>query len=214
MKTDIFIPIYVGDYIKDTQDLSLLEHGVYFKLIINYWNNQGALTNDIERLKRLCNAISNAEADALAYILHKFFEEKNNTFYHKRIEKELKLANDKRKQSKDRAKKAANARWNATSNAQAMLEECPSPTPSPLKKNNKKESSVKLDDLSVEHLANFIEQESLDEKKVEKAIPEFIDYWKSTGKQRKDWLATFRNYARNDKFGGITRFKKNNRRAI
>lgn len=36
-KSDVWMPIYCGDYLKDTSDLSLAEHGAYFKLMMAYW---------------------------------------------------------------------------------------------------------------------------------------------------------------------------------
>ena len=36
-KTGIWMPVYIGDYLRDTQDLSAEEHGVYFLLLMHYW---------------------------------------------------------------------------------------------------------------------------------------------------------------------------------
>lgn len=83
-----------------------------------------------------------------------------------------------------------------------------------IKTNKTREASSKisLDDLSVFHLQSFIVENNLDAKKIENALPEFKDHWRSTGKNRSDWIATFRNFARNDLFGGIQRFKQTQKR--
>lgn len=137
-KADIWMPIYVGDYLKDTPDLSLTEHGAFFKLLMAYWQN-GCLEHCLSRCSRIAGAYTQAEQDAVATVIKRFFYVEGNLLKNKRMDKELNAAKAKQDKAHDRAAKAAAARWsshsdatsNATSNAKGMLEECPSPSPSP-----------------------------------------------------------------------------------
>lgn len=143
MKTDIWMPLYVADYLADTGRLSTEQHGAYLLLIMDYWRNGAPPDNDtvLAQIARMTpDAWSNARS-----ILQAFFEQSGGKWIHKRVEQELAAAAVNREVAQVRAKAAAEARWskakqatdaqsnassNAPSNARAVLEECPSPSPS------------------------------------------------------------------------------------
>lgn len=97
---------HVGDYLRDTAHLSLLEHGIYSRLLDVYYTREGALPQDVARL---IGARSKDEKTALESVLAEFFESTADGWTHKRCEAEI--ARFKDKQSK--AKRSAEARWNA-----------------------------------------------------------------------------------------------------
>lgn len=146
MKTDIWMPLYINDFLADTLHLSAEEAGAYMLIIMNYWK-RGAIGGDIERISRF-SRIAPSITQAL---LEEFFFFAGGEWKHPRIEKELQIARENKAKRGERAKRAAAARWgnnyatsnaqgNATSNAQSipeampedMREECPSSSPSPL----------------------------------------------------------------------------------
>lgn len=135
-----WMPMYWGDYLRDTGHLTAAEHGAYLLLIAHYWTTGEPLPNDDRRLARIAR-MSDAEwADARSMLVA-FFEHRDGKLVHRRVEAELESASGKKIKNSQRASAAANARWNASrtapstasSNApsisQAMLEECPPPSP-------------------------------------------------------------------------------------
>ena len=144
VKADIWMPLYIGDYLADTTRLTTDQHGAYFLLIMDYWRN-GAPPDDDLILSNITRMSVPAWRKTKASVLC-FFNLIDGFWVQSRIEKELKDANSSKAKAQDKAHKAAAARWgkqciedatsNATSNApsiaQAMHEECPSPSPSPL----------------------------------------------------------------------------------
>lgn len=83
-----WMPLYVGDYIRDTRALSTQGHGAYLLLIMEYWTH-GALPNDDESLARIC-LLSDKDWLKLKPSVARFFD--MPSWRHKRIEEELEKA--------------------------------------------------------------------------------------------------------------------------
>ena len=133
-KPDVFMPLYIGDYLAGTSRLTTELHGAYLLLIMDYWMN-GPLPDDDSLLSSIVKMTPDAWSIARAKLEY-YFSVSDGLWNHKRIEEELASATEKKLKARDKAKKAANARWHgaqsiATSTPQALLKECPSPSPSP-----------------------------------------------------------------------------------
>lgn len=138
-KTDIWMPIYIGDYLSATTRLTTEQHGAYLLLLMDYWKN-GPLPDNDRVLAQICRMNLDDWSNARS-ILEAFFEVSDKQWIHKRVEREIEEAKDRKETATRRAKAGAEARWhrnNASSNAQAMPEtmladaSSPSPSPSPL----------------------------------------------------------------------------------
>jgi uncharacterized protein YdaU (DUF1376 family) len=79
-----WMPLYIGDYLKDTRRLSTLEHGAYLLLIMEYWNS-GELPNDSRQLARIAG-LSFDEWMDIESIIKRYF---NDDWTHDRVEHEL-----------------------------------------------------------------------------------------------------------------------------
>ena len=157
-KVKVWMPLFIGAYLADTQRLSTEQHGAYLLLIMDYWMN-GAPADDDEDLAQITKLSLSAWKKTKVKIV-KFFTLIDGHWHHKRIEQELKEAKSRKEKSNEKAKAAADARWSkhrakqsseesmasANSNASSMLqalpeampeelhEECPIPLPTPLPK--------------------------------------------------------------------------------
>ncbi len=98
---------HIGDYLKDTSHLSLLEHGVYTRLLDVYYTREGGIPE--ADAARLIGARSKEERAALSSVLAEFFELREGSHWQGRAEREIERFKDK--QSK--AKRSAEARWGA-----------------------------------------------------------------------------------------------------
>mgnify|MGYP005992915633 CR=1 FL=1 len=144
-ETGAWMPFYVGDYLGDTQRLTTEQHGAYLLLILDYWRNGPAPDDDavLQQITKLERAAWKRHRPALA----RMFQIVDGEWRHKRIDCELEAAAANAERRSSKAKKAAEARWgnadahaeqsarDATSNApsmpEAVLGECPPPSPSP-----------------------------------------------------------------------------------
>ena len=134
-KTDIWMPIYIGDYLGDTQHLSAEKHGIYLLLMMHYWIH-GPLENDLEEI----SFVARSTEEKVKKILEKFFKLESGHWKHGRIEKEKAKASTRSESARSNAKK----RWdnqktcdgisdgNATEDAKSMLNGCSSSSPSSL----------------------------------------------------------------------------------
>lgn len=124
-----WMPLFWGDYLKDTMHLSAEEHGAYLLLIAYYWQNGGPIDSD----KKTLQNVTKISLRKMQKVL-RFFEERNGTLFHHRIDEELQLAKKNQTVRSSKATHAANARWSASSNApsmpQALHGGCPAPSPS------------------------------------------------------------------------------------
>ncbi|WP_337846796.1 DUF1376 domain-containing protein [Sphingomonas sp.] len=141
-KANVWMPLYIGDYLRDTQRLSTVAHGAYLLLIMDYWMN-GAPPDDDAVLATITRMTPDAWSMHRA-LLERFFSIEDGCWKHRRVEAERAKAAENSNRRKSKAKAAAEARWgsrnDAESNApsmpealpEAMPDQCPSPSPSPI----------------------------------------------------------------------------------
>lgn len=84
MKHDLWMPLYIGDYLADTGHLSTTQHGAYLLLMMHYWRKQG-LPDDDKQLAAIAKLPLRIWLD-MKETIQAFFV---NGWEHKRIEGEL-----------------------------------------------------------------------------------------------------------------------------
>jgi uncharacterized protein YdaU (DUF1376 family) len=97
---------HIGDYLKDTAHLSLLEHGIYGRLLDVYYTRESPIPR--AQVERLIGVRSKEERSALECVLSEFFQVDGGVLRHSRCDREI-----ERYQGKQiKAAASANARWN------------------------------------------------------------------------------------------------------
>ena len=144
-KVDIWMPLYVADYISATSRLTTEQHGAYLLLFMDYWKNGAPPDNDqvLAQITKLSHdAWSNART-----MLEGFFDVCDGHWFQHRLESEMVKANHNKTANSKRGKAGAAARWgkkDASSIPDASVEECPadSTSPSPTPSNNKRKEKA------------------------------------------------------------------------
>lgn len=204
-----FMPFYWGDYWRDTAHLSDAEHVSYLRLISHYWQH-GSLPVLDARLARIAGRTESEWAE-MREIIRGFFSE---GWHHARIERDLYRQKEVNEANSERAKRAANARWNAPSITQASVEQSLNnanqnqnqnhnhiqthilePEPEKIIGLSKSSRGTRLPQdwsPSLEDL-NFARQEQVD---VSREIERFKNYWiaKPKDNTKLDWSRTWRNW--------------------
>jgi uncharacterized protein YdaU (DUF1376 family) len=223
---DIWMPIYIGDYLSATSRLTTEQHGAYFLLLMDYWKC-GPPPDDDQVLAQITRMSPDAWRNARS-ILQAFFQVSDKHWLHERVEREMAAASERQAKAVKRAKAGSEARWaknqpeNASSIAQAlpnpMLVDASSPSPSssplPLQskeksksasapapeKPNGKGSRIPFNELPDEWTA-FCRDERPELNPL-KVWASFHDYWIAVPGAKgvkTDWFATWRNWVRNQR---------------
>lgn len=99
---------HIGDWVKDTVSLTMLEDGAYNRLVDQYYQSEKPLSLDKKLVYRLARANSSAERKAVDFVVETFFDRTDEGYVQKRVEAELVRYSEKRA----KAQNSANARWN------------------------------------------------------------------------------------------------------
>jgi uncharacterized protein YdaU (DUF1376 family) len=108
-KADIWMPVYIGDYLADTMHLSTEQHGAYLLLLFHLWR-RGVLHNDDVVLAKITGLDKSAWSRA-RLVLAEFFEIHDGLWHHGRVERERIRVAAKQQSKANKAKLAASSRW-------------------------------------------------------------------------------------------------------
>lgn len=195
---DIWMPIYVGDYLKKTMSLDAEGHGIYHLLMYECWNH-GGFRSGIHRIKVIARS---GNEELIKEILSDYFKLSNGRWTNSRVsEEKLKAA-----VRSEKARAKANVRWHNTGNATALLQECSSSSSSSSKSKThttskteeKKRTRKRFQKPTMEELKEYSVSISFQDFDSEK----FLDYYESNGwkvgkNPMVDWKATVRGWKKN-----------------
>jgi uncharacterized protein YdaU (DUF1376 family) len=112
---------HLGDYLRDTAHLSMIEDGAYRRLIDLYYTREDLLPPNLDAICRLIRARSEEEKAAVIVVLDEFFTRTDDGYRHKRCDEEVARYHEKQ----EKARSSANARWTRSErNANAMRTQC------------------------------------------------------------------------------------------
>jgi uncharacterized protein YdaU (DUF1376 family) len=100
---------HIGDYARDTANLSALEVGIYDLFLDFYYSKEEPLPLNRIELKTLARTRNASSLRAMDKVLSVYFKKTERGYTHERVEEEL----DKARSKSDKAKAAAAARWDA-----------------------------------------------------------------------------------------------------
>lgn len=97
-------PHHIGDYLKDTAHLSLLEHGCYRRMLDVYYSREKPFSDAGEACK-LIGARTAQERAAVNAVLSDYFSQEADGFHQKRCDEELKAYSAKATANRENGKK-------------------------------------------------------------------------------------------------------------
>jgi uncharacterized protein YdaU (DUF1376 family) len=182
---------HLGDYMRDTAHLSLLEDGAYRRLIDAYYVRERPLPIDLKECCKLARAVTKPERDAVAYVLKEFFERTEEGYRQKRCDEVLQKYLDK----KNKAAASANARWsqcerNANASKTHMRTQC-------------ERNATHTHTQTHTHTSNSIQQTQTQKKPIRGSTSTpsvlFLAFWlKFPGFRKKDRKGAWAYWQKND----------------
>lgn len=100
-----YFKFHIGDYRRDTNHLSLIEHAIYMNLMFTYYINESPLPKDSRQLMRLAGARTEDEKQAVIDVVSEFFTETETHWVHSRIDFELQQYQAKASINRENGKK-------------------------------------------------------------------------------------------------------------
>lgn len=107
-----FYKRHIGDYIKKAGHLTLLEHGVYARLMDVYYTREAGIPED--KAARLIGARTKEELQALANVLDEFFTLVDGLWTQGRCEEEIGNASEKAEKNRQNGAKGGRPRKSGT----------------------------------------------------------------------------------------------------
>jgi uncharacterized protein YdaU (DUF1376 family) len=84
-----FLPLYTGDYLRDTRHLTTEEHGAYVLMLMHCWDQKGPVPLDERKQSGICNARSGGEIESMRRVLSEFFVKMDDGWYNHRMQEEV-----------------------------------------------------------------------------------------------------------------------------
>jgi len=202
---------HIGDYLKDTAHLSLLEHGIYARLLDVYYTRESGIPDD--QVYRLIGARTDDEKGAVDGILEEFFRHDGGEHYiQARCDREIQRFKDKQAQAKRAAQASVASRqasaeraMNGRSTGDERALNVPS-LQSPVSIPREREKTQRASRLPAAWVLPQDWREWAQEHRrdidPDLTAAKFADFWHSKpGKDgcKLDWLATWRNWVREER---------------
>lgn len=115
-------PRYPGDYLRDTQHLSLVQHGAYGVLLDSYYCTGKPLPIDRDSLYRIARAFTPEERLAVDSVVVQFFVQQDDGWHNRRADVELAKQTDFQKERSESGRKGAEKRWSNSANGSAITQ--------------------------------------------------------------------------------------------
>jgi uncharacterized protein YdaU (DUF1376 family) len=204
-----YYPHHIGDYLRDTTHLSLLEHGAYRRMLDLYYASEKPLPLDETWLFRLVRADKADEKEAVSFVLRHFFTKCEDGWRSKRADEEIKAAYRRAKAARLNGKLGGRPKTQQVISglANGKLNESQPETQgkAPNTNTKTKEREERASRLPASWEPNELLKAWFNQNRPDldlvSTVANFRDHWAAasgSNARKLDWDAAFRTWARNE----------------
>lgn len=125
-RTDTWMPLYVGDYLRKTMHLSTVEHGAYLLLIMSAWTNDGRIPASAVALANIAKVSPRQWKEIGAKVLAFWRLSDDGAHYvHGRVLEELERSQRVSEKRRQAGANGAAKRWQGDSNSHSPAKDLP-----------------------------------------------------------------------------------------
>ena len=118
-----YYELHIGDYIKATAHLSMVEDAAYRRLIDAYYTREAPLPLDRKAVHKLARAQSKDERAAVDYVLDEFFTQADDGWHQSRCDEEIMKYHEKAPRVQEKKENAKERQQRSRERRAAMFEE-------------------------------------------------------------------------------------------
>lgn len=100
-----YYPHHIGDYLRDTVHLSLVEDAIYRRMLDIYYSSEKPLPLDFDYLCKMVRATKTEERELTSWVLGQFFQKCDDGWRNKRADEELRRGRTRAKAARLNGKK-------------------------------------------------------------------------------------------------------------
>lgn len=118
-----FYEHHLGDYMRDTAHLSMIEDAAYRRLLDAYYIRGAPLPADLRDCCKLARAHSKVERDAVAYVLREFFDLRDDGHHQDRADREIARYLEKQPEAQRKRENAAERQRRAREHRKELFDQ-------------------------------------------------------------------------------------------
>ncbi|MFD2207202.1 YdaU family protein [Kiloniella antarctica] len=204
MSNRAFMPMFWGDYLRDTMQLSTEEHGAYLLLISEYWVKGEPLPDDDAILSKIVRK-TKTKWKKIRPKVESFFEQKDGKLHHSRIDEEISKSLEMYEKRSTAGRKGGQAKpkQNGSKMEAGLKQPQPQPQSNKLdKKDNKKDpekSKPKTYRLPEDwklctDCIKYAREKGMTDDEIRTTAEEFKLYWLDQSTKRPGWIGTWKRW--------------------
>ena len=197
-----FFKLYIGDYQRDTADLSLAEHGAYLLMLQHYYATERPLPVG-KSLHRMLRAADKEEREAIDAVVARFWAVTDAGLVSERADAEIAKASAQagtnrriameREEARKAARQADERSTNRATNSEPI--QTPDTRQPPTLRSGGEARAKRLPADWLPSEADWAKAVSaLGLERAQRELEKFENHWKSKGDRRLDWDASWRNW--------------------